>query len=775
MQLKSDIGVRCWPVTTSTFVAQPNTEARFDWDSWLVAAAAAAYVGIALILMLIGFRFPSDGWNYDDFEVNRGPLAVRNIGANGSALRPGDVVIRVDGQALPSLKTSLRPAVASDVWRTGGTTRYTVIRDAQTLELDVAIQPQPVTTWWRYLTGPDNWIDTIASLARLALAVFVFVRRPRNLGARALLLAFAMWLSMNVLLFTYNSVAVFFAPVTYFYTIQFFLLGWAWWFMPALIIFVLVFPLRKGPLRSHTRLTLRLLYGLPVALALATLLFDVWQIYMVLLAVMVVVFLAAAAVSTVHTLRTNHDPVVRAQLGWMALGLILGVGLPLVWFQSMIWLPGSALARMASLQMTGLQIALPLCATIAILRYRLFDIDIIINRALVYGTLTALVIGLYVFVVGYLGMLFRTEPNLFISLAATGLVAVLFQPLRHRLQRGVNRLMYGRRDEPVAVLSQLGARLEGTLVPGEILPGLVDTVAQALKLPYAAVALQVADQLQVQAESGQAAGPLQAFPLIYQGQTIGQLWVAPRGPGEEFNPADRLLLTNIARQAGAVAYAVQLTAALQQSRQELVTAREEERRRLRRDLHDGLGPKLASQTLTINAIGKLLERDPAAARELLDHLQAQSQAAIQDIRRLVYELRPPALDELGLVGALREGARGYGQAGGCVEITTEPQPLPALPAAVEVAVYRIAQEAITNVIRHARAEHCLVSITAENRHLDVSIADDGPGFPPNFHFGVGLNSMRERAEELGGYIRFENQPQGGARVHMWLPLPGEEE
>lgn len=169
MQLKSDMGVRCWPVTTSTFVVQPNTEARFDRDSWLVAAAAAAYVGIALILMLIGFRFPSDGWHYDDFEVNRGPLAVRNIGADASALRPGDVVIRVDGQALPSLKTSLRPAVASDVWHTGGTTRYTVIRDAQTLELDVAIQPQPVTTWWRYLTGPDNWIDTIASLARLGI------------------------------------------------------------------------------------------------------------------------------------------------------------------------------------------------------------------------------------------------------------------------------------------------------------------------------------------------------------------------------------------------------------------------------------------------------------------------------------------------------------------------------------------------------------------------------------------------------------------------------
>jgi signal transduction histidine kinase len=128
-----------------------------------------------------------------------------------------------------------------------------------------------------------------------------------------------------------------------------------------------------------------------------------------------------------------------------------------------------------------------------------------------------------------------------------------------------------------------------------------------------------------------------------------------------------------------------------------------------------------------------------------------------------------------LVAALREGAKQYAQGGGQVEITTDPQPLPALPAAVEVAVYRIVQEAITNVIRHAQAQQCLVSITVHNHHLDLTITDDGPGFLPNVHFGVGLHSMRERAEELGGHIHFENQPQGGARVQMWLPLPGDEE
>jgi signal transduction histidine kinase len=460
----------------------------------------------------------------------------------------------------------------------------------------------------------------------------------------------------------------------------------------------------------------------------------------------------------------------RLQIKWL---LFVG-GVFVLWYVPLlVW-------QAVSVSIAGLLVSLslplfPIAIGIAILRYRLYDIDVIINRTLVYGSLTVLVIGFYVFVVGYLGSLLRAENNLLVSLFATGLVAVLFQPVRDRLQRGVNRLMYGRRDEPVTVLSQLGARLEQTILPDEILPGLVNTVAQTLKLPYAAIALKVGDDYQIQAESGHASGIAQSFPLVYQGETIGRLLAARRAPAEDFNPADRLLLTNIARQAGAVAYSVRLNTALQQSRQQLVTAREEERRRLRRDLHDGLGPQLASQTLTIDAISRLLDRDPTAARDLLEYLKTQSQTAIQDIRRLVYALRPPALDELGLVGALHEGVKQYGQMRDCIEIKVTPDPLPVLSAAVEVAVYRIAQEAITNVVRHAQARKCTVEITIQDHRLDLRITDDGRGYPATFHFGVGLNSMRERAEELGGSIHFENQSQGGATVKVWLPLPGAEE
>jgi signal transduction histidine kinase len=473
--------------------------------------------------------------------------------------------------------------------------------------------------------------------------------------------------------------------------------------------------------------------------------------------------------------RYRHAPSTeRLQIKWLLFAS--GVFILLYAVPLLAW-PGNSSAVL-DLFLSISVLLFPIAIGVAILRYRLYDIDVIINRTLVYGSLTVLVIGFYVLIVGYLGSLLRTENNLLVSLFATGLVAVLFEPLRDRLQRGVNRLMYGRRDEPMAVLSQLGARLEQTLLPDEILPGLVNTVSQTLKLPYVGVALQVGDQLQVQAESGHAVESVEspeAFPLIYQGQTIGQLLVSRRSTSEDLNPADRLLLTNIARQAGVVAHSTRLTSALQQSRQQLVTAREEERRRLRRDLHDGLGPQLASQTLTIDAISKLLERDPTKSKELLDHLKSQSQTRLQDIRRLVYDLRPPALDELGLVGALGEGVKQYGQMADCIEITAVPDPLPVLPAAVEVAVYRIAQEAMTNVVRHAQAQHCTVTMMIRDHHLDLSIADDGKGYPSNFHSGVGLNSMRERAEELGAKIRFENQSRGGAIVKVWLPLPGEEE
>jgi signal transduction histidine kinase len=352
-------------------------------------------------------------------------------------------------------------------------------------------------------------------------------------------------------------------------------------------------------------------------------------------------------------------------------------------------------------------------------------------------------------------------------------VAVLFQPLRDRLQRGVNRLMYGERDDPYAVVSRLGQRLEATLAPDAVLPTIVETVKEALKLPYAAIALRGNGAPRVAASVGKPVAEPLRLALTYQSEPVGELLLGPRSPGETFGPDDRRLLEGLARQAGVAAHAVRLTADLQRSRERLVATREEERRRLRRDLHDGLGAQLAGLNIQTGVLRNLISRDPAAADALVVELREELRAAIADIRRLVYDLRPPTLDDLGLAAALDQLAERYGSEGEQPRVLVEaPENLPPLPAAVEVAIYRIAQEALTNVVRHAQAKECFVRLIL-NGDVTLDIVDDGVGILEERSAGVGLYSMRERAAELGGSCVVESVPEGGTRVLVQLPLPKE--
>jgi signal transduction histidine kinase len=238
------------------------------------------------------------------------------------------------------------------------------------------------------------------------------------------------------------------------------------------------------------------------------------------------------------------------------------------------------------------------------------------------------------------------------------------------------------------------------------------------------------------------------------------------------------LLRNIARQAGTAVHAVRLTVDLQRSRQQLITAREEERRRLRRDLHDGLGATLAALNLEAAALRRSIRSDPPRAEALVDEFRRDIRATIEDIRRLVYELRPPTLDQLGLVEAVRAQAAQCGRADEQGDLVLQinvdaPEALPPLPAAVEVAAFRIAQEALTNVVSHARAQQCTVRLEMKDG-LIIEVVDDGVGVGlvngrrPNS--GLGLLSMRERAEELGGSCLVEPVAGGGTRVLASLPL-----
>lgn len=475
------------------------------------------------------------------------------------------------------------------------------------------------------------------------------------------------------------------------------------------------------------------------------------------------------AFSQLYRYRRVADSTQRKQIKWVVGGL-LGVALGLVVSGIVppalqVGMPGFALTHTLY---TASLIFLLLTLWNAVLRHHLFAIELVVNRTLVYAALTASVVALYALIVGGIGSLLHTQGNLLLSLVAAGAIGVLFQPLRAWLQHGVDRLLYGARAEPYRVLTELSHRLAASIEPQAVLLTIVEAVRDTLKLPYAAIVLDGAGEAMYAGTVTSAAQQI-AFPLLYQQQEIGRLVVAPRVGEAALSAADTRLLTDLAHHAGVAIHAVQLTDDLRRSRAQLVTAREEERRRLRRDLHDGLGPALATITLQADTARDLIAAAPDEAAALLAELTAHAQGTTQDVRRLIYALRPPVLDDLGLVAALQALAASLRQSRTHITVRVC-EPLPALPAAVDVAIYRIVQEALTNVIKHADAATCCVRLDCDAAGLTVRVVDDGHGFEPERAEGIGLRSLRERAEELGGRCSIAGSLPRGTEVRAWLPL-----
>jgi signal transduction histidine kinase len=478
---------------------------------------------------------------------------------------------------------------------------------------------------------------------------------------------------------------------------------------------------------------------------------------------------AALGIAALRTRRRTADPATAAQLRLlMHAAVLVAIAFAACMFTSFLT-PGAgdvgAVAWWLSLAFLAGAMA------VAILRHHLYGLDVHVNRALVYTALTFVLGGLYVAAVLGLGRLLGQDASLGIALPATALVAVAFQPLRDRLQRSVNRLLYGQRDEPYAAISSLGRRLGEAIGQADVLSAMVNTIADALRLPYVAVELAAPADGLAAVHGIPAAGVALQLPLVHGGQRVGTLILGARAHGETLGEADRRLLEDFTHHAAAAVSGVALSSEVQRSRERLVSAREEERRRLSGDLHDGLGPTLAGAILMIEAARGMLTRDPATGDKLLDRAAASIETTVADIRRLVYGLRPPALDQLGLVGAIRQQASGLAT-GGERQIACDlraPDPMPPLPAAVEVAIFRITQEALTNIARHAEARNASILIAVDGA-VRLEVSDDGRGLPENRRVGVGLTSMRERAAELGGTIDIHSTPNGGTTLSVRLPL-----
>ncbi len=404
---------------------------------------------------------------------------------------------------------------------------------------------------------------------------------------------------------------------------------------------------------------------------------------------------------------------------------------------------------------------LPTAIMIAVVREELLDIRLVVSRSLLYGALTVGVAVAYAGLVTVVQALLNPDPALLGPALIAVTLAAAFEPARRLLQRMVDRALYGDRHDPVRAVSRIGERLAGTGVGA-----VPEAVGEALRLPYVCVESKsgVTD-----GSWGEPGERIHALALDYDGRTVGALVVGLRPGEQQPATADLAVLELLAVPLAAALHATDLTRQLQHSRERIVAAREEERRRIRRDLHDGLGPTLAGAAFQTDAVRNLLTYDPERAAALLTEVRSEVGGAVAEVRRLVDGLRPPDLDQLGLLGALRERAvrLSWRADGTPVQVRVRaPERLPALPAAVEVAAYRIAIEALTNAARHARASRVDLSIEIGDG-LRLEVCDDGSPVDEETAWtpGVGITSMQERAAELGGRC-----VAGQGRVVATLPL-----
>ena len=474
-------------------------------------------------------------------------------------------------------------------------------------------------------------------------------------------------------------------------------------------------------------------------------------------AVLVLSAVAVAVASVVVRWRRARD-VERDQLRWVLLGVL-----------ATITVGASAFAlpdRWAELAPALAVLPLPAACLVALVRHRLWDVDVVLSRSLTYGVLSGAVVAAYVASVSVLGAVVGSTAGA--PVLATTVVALLVLPLHARLQRLVNRLVHGEVDDPWTALARLGDRLEAAADPAEVadrvLPDLVAKVSRALRVPYAAVVLADGSTT----AHGTPDGRVASTALVYGGVEVGRLQVT----GTDLPRGERRLLEHLARQAAVAVHSVLLAREAQAARAGTATAREEERRRLRRDLHDGLGPALAAVALQAETARDLVEQDPSAAVALLDRLVPRLNEAVRDVRTLVHDLRPPTLDELGLAGSVRELATRFATPTRVVSVDAEE--LSALPAAVDLAAYRIVSEGLANAAKHSAATSVRLALRRSSSALQVEVRDDGVGLASGAVPGVGLRSMRERAEELGGTCTVVRGEDGtGTTVVATLPLQRE--
>jgi signal transduction histidine kinase len=498
--------------------------------------------------------------------------------------------------------------------------------------------------------------------------------------------------------------------------------------------------------------------------------------------------LAAAAVSLVLRYRRSKGEE-RQQIKWLAFAVAASV-VAIVVTTSIAPVGAPFAANLAVI--LGLGMAVPVACAIAILKYRLYGIDVVISRTLVYGSLAALITAVYVGIAVGLGSLAGGggKPDLGLSILATAIVAVGFQPVRARMQKIANRLVYGKRATPYEVLSEFSAHVAETYAAEDVLPRMARVLQEGTGAEQATVWLRSGEQLRPAAASPPSSNGLEPvridgslLPEIggadrtvavqHQGDLLGALTVTKRR-GESLTPVEQKLLEDLASQAGLVLKNVGLTQELLQrldelraSRQRLVTAQDDERRKLERNLHDGAQQHLVAFKVKLGLAKLLAGKDPEKARAAVLQLKADADDALETLRDLARGIYPPLLADKGLVAALESQARKA-----TVPVAVEAGNISRYSQEIEAAVYFCVLEALQNVQKYAHAKQVTVCVEESDGALNFAVEDDGTGFDAALiKKGSGLTNMRDRLDALGGGVRIQSGPDAGTRVHGHLPVP----
>lgn len=434
---------------------------------------------------------------------------------------------------------------------------------------------------------------------------------------------------------------------------------------------------------------------------------------------------------------------------------------------------------------------IPISIAFAVLRYRLYEIDVVIRKAVVVAAIAVFFTAVYVAIVGGIGALVEAHSTAALSFAAAAVVAILFQPALRRTRRLADRIVYGRRATPYEVLSEFSERLGGTYAAEDVLPRMARVIAEAVGAARSLVWAKRGGRLEVAASWPSEAEPPApvrlpdehlpqlpeadaVFPVEDQGELLGALAVA-MPPSDPIDEAKSKLISDLAAQAGLVLRNVGLTAELrrrledlQAAQRRLVTAQDEERRKLERNIHDGAQQQLVALSVKLRLAEQLAERDPPKTKEILVRLQADTQSALEDLRDLARGIYPPLLADRGLAAALEAQARKSP-----IPVEISPDGVVRYDPAVEAAVYFSCLEALQNVAKYARAANARIDLAEREGRLTFTVIDDGRGFDPaRTGYGTGLQGIADRLGALDGSLDVRSEPGRGTILVGSLPIRG---